>query len=525
MMRRLRSGKRSKKCSVGPKFGLASGSIERLATDGAGVMRRADGKITFVPFSLPGETITCTVHTEKKSYARARLCSRESTSPVRSSAACSLFTKCGGCQIQHIAAEMHGELKKQWFIETCQRIGRWPEEVVGVLKEGVRVHELAPLRYRQRARFHLERASRDQLRAGVGSGGVSLGFRAEHPAEDVVDLGTDCPILVPEIEHALDPLRRACALHMAPGSRLQAEVTRHWLLGSAEPSLALTLFKDDRSRKEVDKQFLSDFLKTLAPYGFIHPPDDLLRICDSRGELPSSAFDSTGGSIWVHRLGFLQPHEQATSVYRSLCTDVARSLASELLGVEGGHRFGDLRVGAPLLCIWDLYGGCGVLSHAARNEFAAFGCQTHTVVVEQSAASLQAARAWHAKTPQVAGQTIDTRQMDTLDFLNLEHQFSELPVLIIADPPRSGLGADTCSALIRLCSRARVARGSACAAHGRRASEAPHAPRLLLVFCDPAACARDVAHFLLAGFRIIAVDLVDAFPQTHHYEVIVELIL
>lgn len=525
MTRRFRSGKRSKESSGKPERSVASGRIDRLASDGSGVMRRADGKVTFVPFCLPGEAISCEVHTEKKTYARARLSSLDSPSPLRIAAVCPHFTQCGGCQIQHIAPESHGEIKRQWFKETCQRIGRWPEDAVGVLNEVVQVHQLAPLRYRQRARFHLEKPSRGEKRLGVESQRVCLGFRAEDPAEDMVDLEMGCPILVPEIEQALGPLRRAAERHLVPGSRLQAEVTRHWLLESASPALALTLFKDDRTREQVDEQLLVHFLNTLAPHGFFHPPGDLLRVSDSRLALSEGAQGLAKASVLVHRLGFLQPHEQASSLYRSLSASVARSLAKEMLGEGQKKNSESIGRSASPVRIWDLYGGCGLLSHDAQQEFAALGGQTHTVVVEQSSASLQAAREWRSSSPHAPGQTFETRQMNTLGFLNLDHQPTDLPALIIADPPRSGLGVDTCSALIRLCRSGGAARDSAAKARSVKSPEASPVRRLVLVFCDPAACARDTAHFLSEGFRIGAVHLVDAFPQTHHYEVIVELSL
>lgn len=69
--------------------------------------------------------------------------------------------------------------------------------------------------------------------------------------------------------------------------------------------------------------------------------------------------------------------------------------------------------------------------------------------------------------------------------------------VVIADPPRSGLGKRGVAALVAL-----------------------RAPVLTLVSCDPVALARD-AHLLAAdGYRFDHVTVVDLFPQTHHVETV-----
>ena len=76
------------------------------------------------------------------------------------------------------------------------------------------------------------------------------------------------------------------------------------------------------------------------------------------------------------------------------------------------------------------------------------------------------------------------------------------PDLILADPPRTGLGRDLVNQLSRI-----------------------HAPRLTIVSCDPATLARDLNRLLAAGYRITKMTLVDLFPQTFHIETVVHLAL
>jgi 23S rRNA (uracil1939-C5)-methyltransferase len=74
--------------------------------------------------------------------------------------------------------------------------------------------------------------------------------------------------------------------------------------------------------------------------------------------------------------------------------------------------------------------------------------------------------------------------------------------IIIADPARSGMGANAVKAL---------------AASG--------APRFVLVSCDPAAGSRDVRLLTEAGYVVDAVGVLDLFPHTNHLEMITSLSL
>jgi 23S rRNA (uracil1939-C5)-methyltransferase len=74
------------------------------------------------------------------------------------------------------------------------------------------------------------------------------------------------------------------------------------------------------------------------------------------------------------------------------------------------------------------------------------------------------------------------------------------PDIILADPPRAGLGPEATRAIMSI------------------------APELLtLVSCDPATLARDLK-LLLPAYRIAKLTLVDLFPQTYHFEILVHLV-
>lgn len=72
--------------------------------------------------------------------------------------------------------------------------------------------------------------------------------------------------------------------------------------------------------------------------------------------------------------------------------------------------------------------------------------------------------------------------------------------LLVADPPRAGLGAALVAAIL---------------------AQAPQ--RIHLVSCDPATLGRDLRGLLAGGYQIAELHLFDLFPQTHHIETVVKL--
>ncbi len=87
---------------------------------------------------------------------------------------------------------------------------------------------------------------------------------------------------------------------------------------------------------------------------------------------------------------------------------------------------------------------------------------------------------------------------ETLAFLKA-HTTAK-PELIVVDPPRVGLGAETTSLLSEV-----------------------GAATIVYVSCDPATLARDLRALIEAGYSLTFVTLADLFPQTFHLESVVEL--
>jgi tRNA/tmRNA/rRNA uracil-C5-methylase (TrmA/RlmC/RlmD family) len=133
---------------------------------------------------------------------------------------------------------------------------------------------------------------------------------------------------------------------------------------------------------------------------------------------------------------------------------------------------------------WDLYGGVGLFAAVLAGQVGPDGTVT---VVESAHGAVADGRAALADLPQVRWRVgrVD-RVLPSLP---------GPPDVVVADPPRRGLGRALVAAL---CARA--------------------PGRVVHVACDPAALARDVALFAGHGYRLAALRAFDAFPMTHHME-------
>jgi 23S rRNA (uracil1939-C5)-methyltransferase len=135
---------------------------------------------------------------------------------------------------------------------------------------------------------------------------------------------------------------------------------------------------------------------------------------------------------------------------------------------------------------WDLYAGVGLFSLPLARHF-------EKVIAVESGRAASADLRHNASRARLR---IDAVTQNTEAFLAAAKTSTSF---VLADPPRSGLGKKTTVRLLEL---------------------AP--PALVIVSCDPATLARDLAA-LAARYEIDRLTLVDLFPQTFHLETIASL--
>jgi 23S rRNA (uracil1939-C5)-methyltransferase len=135
---------------------------------------------------------------------------------------------------------------------------------------------------------------------------------------------------------------------------------------------------------------------------------------------------------------------------------------------------------------WDLYAGVGLFSLPLARRF-----KKTTAVESGRAASVDLGH-----NASRAGLSVEVVAQNTEAFLA---GATTAPSFVLADPPRAGLGKTVVTRLLAL---------------------APQ--RLIIVSCDPATLARDLAA-LSPLYEIERLTLVDLFPQTFHLETLAAL--
>ena len=89
--------------------------IDSVAYGGSGVARGTDGKVCFIPRTLPGEIVEAEIVAEKKRFSSGRVLRIIEASAHRQNAECEYFAAhpCPGCAYMHCDYPYEIELKQQ----------------------------------------------------------------------------------------------------------------------------------------------------------------------------------------------------------------------------------------------------------------------------------------------------------------------------------------------------------------------------------------------------------------------------
>ncbi|MBA4394949.1 MAG: 23S rRNA (uracil(1939)-C(5))-methyltransferase RlmD, partial [Desulfobacca sp.] len=88
--------------------------ISDLSWGGEGI-GRIEGKVVFVPYSLPGEVVEVEIVGSKKTYSQGKLIRLQEGSPDRIEPPCPFYQQCGGCQLQHLSPHKQVQEKERLF--------------------------------------------------------------------------------------------------------------------------------------------------------------------------------------------------------------------------------------------------------------------------------------------------------------------------------------------------------------------------------------------------------------------------
>ena len=408
---------------------------------GGAFLTRLEGKAVFVPLTLPGEQARVRITQSKSGYATAEAEEIVRAAPERVAPACPHFGACGGCHYQHTDYKSQLAFKQAILRETLERGGvRVPQEIAIISGE--------PWRYRNRIRLAFDAAG-------------NLGYRGRR-SHAVVPM-RECPIAAPLLVEAAQVFAQV----MRGFAPLLRPTEIALFCNPAESALLATVFTASPSKVRFDEVALAlhERIPSLTGAELVIDGDSGLQ--------PRTIAQWGAASLDYHAAGF------DYRVDHGAFFQVNRRLVDALVErVTAGHS-GRLA--------WDLFAGVGLFARQLAARF-------DRVVAVESAPSATAAL--EDNLHGTAGAAV---KAETLAFLR-RSRMGERPDMIVVDPPRTGLGTETCALLAEIA-----------------------APAVAYVSCDPATLARDLRTLIASGYQIESITLADLFPQTFHLETVVQL--
>lgn len=337
-----------------------------------------EGRAVFVPLVLPGERAEVEVVRTAKGVAHARPLRIIEASPERVEPPCPYFSRCGGCQYQHLGADLQLAAKREILRETLRRIGKvaWDSEIA--------LHTASPWNYRNQAQLKVAHQS---------DGRVDLGF-FEGESHRLVPID-ECRILSPRLNAVLGELRSA-----------------EWSSRFGE-CREIDLLADDRDERVA-----------VTVRGRIGQDEAEAAARDMLGKLPgvvSVAIDSEGQTRVYGESGL----EYCVGEFRYHISSGSFFQASRYLLPKLVEAVTDAPPGKLAL---DLYAGVGLFTLPLARRFA-------QVIGVEAGSSAVADLAVNAQAHSLAN--IRAADETAFDFLRRFAQAE--PDLVVLDPPRAGV--------------------------------------------------------------------------------------
>lgn len=455
-------------------------TITGVAAEGKAIAK-VDNLVVFVPYAVPGDVVDLQVRRKKHSYAEAEVVKFHHYSEQRATPFCQHFGVCGGCKWQCLPYEEQLRYKQQQVVDNLTRIGK------------IELPEVSPILgsrhtqcYRNKLEFGFSNKkwlTFEEVASGTKFEVMdAVGFHIPGAFDKILDIDT-C-YLMDDINNRLRNGIRSYALsHQLTFFDLRAQtgLLRNMMVRTSATGEVMLLLQFCIRSAEEEKQardLLAHIHETFPEVTSLLWVNNL-KCNDTIGNLEVHTY---AGTDFIYEImenlrfkvgpkSFYQTNtEQAYELYK-----VARHFA----GLTGSEL------------VYDLYTGTGTIANfVAHQAKQVIGIEYVPEAIED--AKENARINGLDNTLFYAGDMKDILNRDFIDHHGR-------PDVIITDPPRAGMHTDVVNTILFASPR-----------------------RIVYVSCNPATQARDLA-LLDTQYRVVAVQPVDMFPQTHHVENVVLL--
>ncbi|WMJ83219.1 23S rRNA (uracil(1939)-C(5))-methyltransferase RlmD [Oscillospiraceae bacterium LTW-04] len=434
--------------------------ITDITNEGNGV-GRADGMAVFVPFTVVGDKLKVRVVKVLSHYAFGIIEEMLSPAACRLEDDCPIYRRCGSCSLRHISYEQELLTKNSWVEENMRRIGK----LMITLPPAIPSPQAD--RYRNKAIYPVR----------LQNGKPIVGFFAKRSHR--VEPAEDCllhPVFFGEIAAAfcrwLAEFNVSIYDETTHNGLVRALYIRH---AEATGEVMVTIITNGSAIPQTDA-----LIKVLRSACTAITSVILNINCDKTNVLLGQKCQTLWGeSTITDRLCGLSFSLSPLSFYQ-----VNRRAAEQLYGIA--KEFAALSGGEVLL---DLYCGAGTIGLSMAHQAG------QLIGVEIVSDAVKNARQNAAQNGIANARFICADAAEAAAQLEAE---GIAPNVIILDPPRKGCTPDLIKTTVRM---------------------APD--RIVMVSCNSATAARDVALFSELGYIPQKIQAVDMFPRTAHVEAII----
>jgi len=437
--------------------------IAGLGHSGEGVGRVEDFTV-FVPLALPGERIRAKVTEVKKNYAKGQLEQVIEPAQHRTNPRCSIFDRCGGCQLQHLDYPGQLAAKRQTVIDAVTRIGRLPGTVVHPV-----IGADDPWFYRNKMQFPV----------GEANGRVAVGCFAQG-THDIID--TDRCFIQHDSNNAIacEVRRLLTDLGIRPYNEHSGQgVLRHVLgrVGTATGEVMVILVTATADLPQSERIVARLREKIAGLVSIVH---------NVNSKKTNVILGGRTRTLWgrdtiTDRMGEfvfrISPHSffQVNAAQAKVLYDKA----VEYAGLSGNET------------VIDAYCGTGTITlFLARQAAKVYGIEVVAAAVDDARQNAQANGVGNVEF--IVG--------DAVQVMPRLYDQGIRPHAVVVDPPRAGCAPQVLETFVRM-----------------------EPERIVYVSCNPASLARDLALLAENGYQTREIQPVDMFPHTHHIECVVRL--
>ena len=454
-------------------------TIEAIAAEGK-ALARVDNKVIFVSGVAPGDVVDIRVTRKKKSFLEGIAIHFHEYSKDRVDPFCAYFGTCGGCKWQHIPYSMQLGFKQQQVIDNLERIGKIElPEVNSILASEEQTYYRNKLEFtfsdtRWLTKEEIEESDEEVNRNGIG-------FHIPGRFDKIID-----------IEH--------CYLQAEPSNKIRnwirAYATEHKLpfynLRTNEGYLRIVIIRTSSSGQNmVILQVAKDKPEWLLP--LLDGLSSNFPEITSLYYVINTKLNETFNDLLVHNYAGKPFIEEFMTIEEGKKEQLTFQIGPKSFYQTNSRQAYELykitRSFAGLTgneLVYDLYTGTGTIANfVAHQAKKVIGLEYVEAAIKDAKINSEINNISNTKF--YAG---DIKDLLNDTFINQHGR----PDVIIADPPRAGMHQDVISMLLKVAAK-----------------------RIVYVSCNPATQARDLA-LLDEKYKVIKLQPVDMFPQTHHVE-------